>query len=136
MLKVYRINIFFPLTLPPPPPPPQKEYVLYTQFNIDNYGQLLRKLSIQKKHSASAFLMITVQEDPRKNIYRVWPNWRFCILCVYIQIYNIYTLHICNCQVLPTHALRLLVYILYSWSIDYQVLSGYCYFQEATSVGW
>ncbi len=32
MLKVYGINGFFPLT-------PLKEYVLYTQFNDDNYGR-------------------------------------------------------------------------------------------------
>ncbi len=41
MLKVYRINIF-PLT-----PLPKKEYVLYTQFNIDNYGQSLSYILYQ-----------------------------------------------------------------------------------------
>ncbi len=35
ILKVYGINFFFPLT-------PLKEYVLYTVFNIDNYGWPLR----------------------------------------------------------------------------------------------
>ncbi len=40
MLKVYRINILFPLT----PPSPLKEYVLYTQFNVDNYGQPFRQI--------------------------------------------------------------------------------------------
>ncbi len=37
MLKVYGINIFFPIY----PPLPLKEYDLYTQFNIDNYGQTI-----------------------------------------------------------------------------------------------
>ncbi len=37
MLKVYEINVLFPLT----PLLPLKQYVLYTRFNVDNYGWLL-----------------------------------------------------------------------------------------------
>ncbi len=36
MLKMYVINVFFPLT-PPPPPVPLKEYVLYTWIMDDPF---------------------------------------------------------------------------------------------------
>ncbi len=38
MLKVYRMIFFFI----DPPPLPQKEYVLYTWLNVDNYGYWIR----------------------------------------------------------------------------------------------
>ncbi len=41
MLKMYRINVFFPLN----PPLSLKEYVLYTQLNMNNYhGRPLTKI--------------------------------------------------------------------------------------------
>ncbi len=44
MMKVYGINVFFSRR---PPLLPLKEYVLYTLFNVDNYGWPLSNLAIE-----------------------------------------------------------------------------------------
>ncbi len=47
MLTVYRNHAFFPLTMAHPQIP-LKEYVLYTQFNDDNYGRPLNEVNLSK----------------------------------------------------------------------------------------
>ncbi len=50
-------STFFPID---PPPPPIKGEVLYTQFNVDNYGRSLSCFMIQSKSNCQLSVLILI----------------------------------------------------------------------------